>query len=43
MQGNTLALWVLPLVILLVGAIGVFFTVRNRNRKLAALQQEGSN
>ena len=43
MQGNTLALWVLPMVILLIGAIGVFFTVRNRNRKLAAQQQEGSN
>jgi cytochrome c-type biogenesis protein CcmH len=41
MQGNTLALWVLPGVMLAVGAIAVFFTVRNRNRKLAKLKQEG--
>ena len=38
-QGNTLALWVLPIFLLLVGAVIVFFTVRNRNRKLAAQQQ----
>lgn len=42
MQGNTLALWLIPGVLLLIGAIAVFFTVRNRNKKLAA-QQEGSN
>ena len=42
-QGNTLALWVLPIVLLFLGAIAVFFTVRNRNRKLAAQRREGSN
>ena len=41
-QGNTLALWLIPGVLLAVGAVAVFFTVRNRNRKLAAQQQEGS-
>jgi len=41
--GNTLALWLAPLVLLGVGAVGVFFTVRNRNRKLAAQRQEGSS
>ena len=41
MSGNTLALWVMPLALLLIGAIGVFFTVRNRNRKLAAQRQKG--
>jgi cytochrome c-type biogenesis protein CcmH len=35
-QGNTLALWVLPVVLLAVGAVVVGFTVRNRNRKIAA-------
>ena len=39
-QGNTLALWVMPLAILLIGAVGVAFTVRNRSRKLAAAQQK---
>ena len=43
MQGNTVALWVLPIVVLLSGGIGVFFTVRNRGRKLAAAQKEVSN
>jgi cytochrome c-type biogenesis protein CcmH len=38
-QGNTLALWALPIVLLFGGAVVVFFTVRNRNRKLAALGQ----
>lgn len=41
-QGNTLALWVLPIVLLFFGSIAVFFTVRNRNRKLAAQRREGS-
>jgi len=41
MQGNTLALWVLPVVLLAVGAVVVGFTVRNRNRKIAA-QNEGA-
>jgi cytochrome c-type biogenesis protein CcmH len=41
MQGNTLALWVMPVLLLLGGAVVVFFTVRNRNRKLAA-QQKGT-
>ena len=40
MQGNTLALWVMPLAILLIGAVGVGFTVRNRSRKLAAARQK---
>ena len=39
-QGNTLALWVMPLAILLIGAVGVAVTVRNRSRKLAAAQQK---
>lgn len=39
-QGNTLALWAMPIVLLLIGATGVFFTVRNRSRKLAAARQE---
>jgi cytochrome c-type biogenesis protein CcmH len=39
-QGNTLALWVLPVVLLALGAVVVGFTVRNRNRKIAA-QNEG--
>jgi len=39
MQGNTVALWVLPILLLLGGAVIVFFTVRRRNRKLAAQQQ----
>ncbi|NNJ63945.1 MAG: cytochrome c-type biogenesis protein CcmH [Xanthomonadales bacterium] len=40
-QGNTLALWLIPIVLLGIGAIAVAFTVRNRNRKLAAQQREG--
>ena len=43
MKGNTLALWLIPGVLLGIGAITVFFTVRNRNRKLIAQRQEGSN
>jgi len=39
MQGNTMALWVLPVLLLLGGAVIVFFTIRRRNRKLAAQQQ----
>ena len=42
-QGNTLALWVMPIAILLVGALGVTFTVRNRSRKLAAAQNKENN
>lgn len=42
-QGNTVALWAMPIVILLIGAIGVFFTVRNRSRKLAAAQNKENN
>jgi len=42
-QSNTIALWTLPIVVLLVGAIGIFFTVRNRGRKLAAAQQKESH
>ena len=40
MQGNTLALWVVPGVMLFGGAVAVFFVVRNRNRKLAEQRQE---
>ncbi len=43
MKGNTLALWLTPLVLLGGGAVLVFFTVRNRNKKLAAQRQEGSS
>ncbi len=39
MEGNTLALWLMPGVLLGVGAIAVFFTVRNRKQKLAAQRQ----
>ena len=42
-QSNTIALWALPGVVLLIGAIGIFFTVRNRGRKLAAAQQKESH
>jgi cytochrome c-type biogenesis protein CcmH len=41
-QGNTVALWAMPLVLLLVGAVAVVFVVRNRNRKLAGQRQEGN-
>jgi len=43
MKGNTLALWLIPGVLLGIGAITLFFTVRSRNRKLTAQRQEGSN
>ena len=39
--GNTLALWLIPGVLLGIGAIAVFFTVRSRNRKLIAQRQKG--
>jgi cytochrome c-type biogenesis protein CcmH len=41
MKGNTLALWVLPAVLLGIGALAVFFTVRKRNRLLAEQQGQG--
>lgn len=41
MKGNTLALWLMPGILLLIGAITVFFTVRKRKQKLAAQRQEG--
>jgi len=41
--GNTLALWLIPGVLLGGGAIAVFVTVRNRNRRLAEQQQKGSS
>lgn len=34
-QGNTMVLWIMPAILLLIGSIAVFFTVRNRNRRLA--------
>jgi len=43
LQGNTFALWIAPAVLLGGGAVVVFFTVRNRNRKLAAQQQKGKS
>lgn len=42
-QGNTLALWAVPVVLLFGGAMAVVFVVRNRNRKLAEQRQEGTN
>lgn len=41
-QGNTVALWVIPVALLLLGAVAVFFVVRNHNRKLAARREEES-
>ena len=41
-QGNTLALWAVPVVLLFGGAVAVFFVVRNRNRKLAQQRQAGN-
>jgi len=43
MKGNTLALWLMPGILLGLGAIVLFFTVRSRNRKLAAERQKGSS
>ena len=42
MTGNTLALWLIPGVLLGIGGLAVFFTVRNRNRKLAEQMQKGA-
>jgi len=42
-QGNTFALWAIPGVLLLIGAIAVFFVVRGRNRRLAAARAEGND
>lgn len=41
-QGNTFALWVIPLALLLLGAVAVVFVVRNHNRNLAARREEES-
>jgi cytochrome c-type biogenesis protein CcmH len=41
-QSNTLALWAVPVALLLLGAVAVFFVVRNHNRKLAA-RREGES
>lgn len=41
MQGNTLALWVIPIALLFFGAAVVFFVVRGRNRRLAAQTAQG--
>lgn len=38
-QANTVALWAMPILFLLVGAIAVFVAVRKRNLKLAAQRQ----
>jgi cytochrome c-type biogenesis protein CcmH len=43
-QGNTLALWLMPGVLLLGGAVVVFFVVRGRNRRLATgTETEGNS
>lgn len=42
-KGNTLALWLMPGILLGVGAIAVFFVIRNRNRRIAAQHQEGAS
>lgn len=42
LQGNTLALWVVPGILLFAGAIVVVLTVRRRNRRFARQRQEGS-
>jgi cytochrome c-type biogenesis protein CcmH len=39
-KANTLALWLMPGILLVLGAIVLFFTVRSRNRKLAAERQK---
>lgn len=39
--GNTLLLWLMPGILLGIGAIVILFTVRNRKRQLAAQRQEG--
>ena len=41
-QGNTLALWAMPVLFLFVGAIAVFVAVRKRNLKLAEQRQGAS-
>lgn len=43
MQGNTLALWLMPMIMLFGGAVVVFFVIRSRNRKLAAQRQGDSD
>jgi len=40
LQGNTLALWVIPGALLFGGAVILFFVVRNRKRRLAAQQSQ---
>lgn len=40
MSGNTLLLWLMPGILLFLGAIALFLTVRSRNRKLAAERQK---
>lgn len=42
LQGNTLALWIVPIALLFGGAVAVLFIIRNRNRKLAARLDEES-
>ena len=42
-QGNTLALWLMPGILLLGGAVVVFFVVRGRNRRLAAGNEPEGN
>ena len=41
-QGNTLALWVLPIFLLFSGAVVVFFVIRSRNRQLVEQRQGDS-
>ncbi|MEJ2402323.1 MAG: cytochrome c-type biogenesis protein CcmH [Xanthomonadales bacterium] len=41
-QGNTVALWAMPVLFLLIGAVAVAFAVRKRNLKLAEQRQGAS-
>ena len=41
MSGNTMALWLMPGILLFIGAIALIFTIRKRNQKLAAQRQQG--
>jgi len=43
MEGNTLALWLIPGVLLGIGGLALFFTVRSRNRKLTEQMKEDSS
>lgn len=42
MKGNTVALWMMPAVLLLIGGLVLVFTVRKRSRLLAEQEKEKS-